>query len=95
MKPPLRLTSGAITPNRAAPINPAIAPKLASVGDAVVKMRTPNAMDDGTATSIAANAPHKSPAVGLTPANDKACEVTGDRARRAAGEVARHHTVRT
>src|SRR5579859_7984759 len=63
MNPSFRLTIGATMPRIAAPIMPAIAPALTSEGDAEVKITTPNAMDEGTATSIAAKPPQKSPGI--------------------------------
>jgi len=39
---------------------PATAPPPASRGETAVKITTPNATDEGSATSIAASAPHAS-----------------------------------
>jgi hypothetical protein len=43
---------------------PAMAPVLASCGEAAVSITTPKAMEEGKATSIAARPPQKSPTAG-------------------------------
>ncbi len=62
MNPALRPTSGATIPSEAAPRTPTIAPALESDGETAVIITTPNAIDEGSATSIAARPPHTSPA---------------------------------
>jgi hypothetical protein len=72
MNPPLLLTSGARIPSTAAPTIPATAPLPASCGETAVKITTPNAMDEGSATSIAARAPHASAReIGMRPIIDE------------------------